>query len=164
MASSDNPGFQFRQALGRFATGVTIVTATGEDGLRVGLTVNSFASVSLDPPLVLWSIERRSPSLAVFQAASHFCINVLAADQEDLCRRFSSAQADKFDGVPCVDGLGGSTKLSGSLACFECRNHQQIDGGDHIIIIGAVEAFSQCAGEPLVFYGGKLAPGLDTDV
>ncbi|MHA1566896.1 MAG: flavin reductase family protein [Alphaproteobacteria bacterium] len=156
MAKSDNPGFELRQALGRFATGVTIVTASGADGNRVGLTVNSFASVSLDPPLILWSIERRSPSLEVFQTASHFCVNVLAADQEDLCRRFSSPQADKFDGISYVDGLGGSAKLPGSLACFECRNHQQIDGGDHIIVIGAVETFSHGAGDPLVFLDGKL--------
>ncbi len=157
MANNDTPGSQFRQALGRFATGVTIVTAAGADGNRVGLTVNSFASVSLDPALILWSIERSSPSLEVFQSASHFCVNVLAAEQEDLCRRFSSPQADKFDGVPCVDGLGGSTKLRGSLACFECRNDRQIDGGDHVIVIGAVEAFCERAGDPLVFFGGRLA-------
>lgn len=155
--NDDTSGARLRQALGRFATGVTIVTAAGTDGNRVGLTVNSFASVSLDPPLILWSIERRSPSFEVFQTASHFCVNVLAAEQEHLCRRFSSPREDKFDGVPDADGLGGSTKLSGSLACFECRNHQHIDGGDHIIIIGAVEAFSHRSGDPLVFFDGRLA-------
>lgn len=156
MASNDNPGRQLRQALGRFATGVTIITAAAQDGTRVGLTVNSFASVSLDPPLVLWSIERRSPSLAVFRTASHFCVNVLTAQQKDLCQRFASPHVNKFDGVPHSQGLGGSSKLSGSLAWFECLNHQQIDGGDHIIIIGAVEAFSHAEGDPLVFFGGKL--------
>ncbi len=156
MANKDNSGRRLRQALGRFTTGVTVVTAAGPDGTRVGITVNSFASVSLDPPLVLWSIERRSPSLAVFQSAPHFCVNVLAADQESLCQRFASPNADKFDGVGHSQGLGGSTKLAGSLAWFECRNQQQIDGGDHLIIIGEVEDFSHADGDPLVFFGGRL--------
>ena len=156
MANSETPGRQLRQALGRFTTGVTIVTAAAQDGTRAGITVNSFASVSLDPPLILWSIERRSPSLEVFRQATHFCVNILAVGQEELCQRFSSPQADKFAGVPHSTGLGGSSKLAGSLAFFECRNHQQIDGGDHIILIGAVEAFAHSDGEPLVFFGGEL--------
>ncbi len=156
MPDNENPNLRLRQALGRFATGVTIVTAAGEDGVRAGITVNSFASVSLDPPLILWSIERRSPSLSIFLAASHFCVNVLAAEQEALCNRFSSPQEDKFDGIACSEGLGGSTRLAGSLACFECHNQEQISGGDHVILIGAVEAFSHADGDPLVFFGGRL--------
>jgi hypothetical protein len=112
----------FRKALGQFATGVTVVTTRANDGRRVGLTANSFSSVSLDPPLVLWSLSRESASLADFSGASHFAIHVLAANQHDLSRQFSTPQLDKFHDVDCAEGTAGIPLLNGVIARFVCRN------------------------------------------
>ncbi|MGJ7611914.1 MULTISPECIES: flavin reductase family protein [unclassified Variovorax] len=144
----------FRKALGRFSTGVTVVTTRAPDGRRVGMTANSFSSVSLEPPLVLWSLARHAPSAADFTGASHFAINVLAAHQHHLSRQFATPQPDKFDGVDCCDGAAGVPLLNGAIARFVCRNVKQYDGGDHLIFIGEVERYDRFDGEPLVFHSG----------
>lgn len=146
---------ELRHALGAFATGVTIVTTHTAERGAVGLTVNSFSSVSLEPPLVLWSLSRNSPSLAAFESAEHYAINVLAADQHELSSRFASPIAEKFHGVGWRAGAGGAPVLAGCVASFESRNRYRIDGGDHVIFIGEVERFSRRHGEPLLFLGGR---------
>jgi flavin reductase (DIM6/NTAB) family NADH-FMN oxidoreductase RutF len=144
----------FRKALGQFSTGVTVITTRAIDGRRVGMTANSFSSVSLDPPLVLWSLARQAPSVGDFTGASHFAINVLAAHQHHLSRQFSTPQADKFGGVDCCEGTAGVPLLNGVIARFVCRNVKQYDGGDHLIFIGEVERYDRFDGEPLVFHSG----------
>ena len=145
---------ELRRALGQFATGVTVVTACDLDGRRIGVTANSFTSLSLDPPLVLWCLNTRAPSLAAFQAASHFGINVLCAKQHYLSRQFATPADDKFAGVVFTEGYGGVPLLEGTLAHFVCRNVRQIEAGDHHILIGEVEEFDTRQGEPLVFHSG----------
>lgn len=151
-----------RNALGTFATGVTVITAIGADGQPLGLTVSSFNSVSLEPPLIVWSLSANSPRLADFVAASHFAVNILAADQRALSDRFASREADRFAGLPLCSGLGGVPLLPGCLAWFECANEIRHEGGDHLIFIGRVERVT--VGEakpPLVFQGSRyreLAP------
>jgi flavin reductase (DIM6/NTAB) family NADH-FMN oxidoreductase RutF/flavin-dependent dehydrogenase len=145
----------FRRALGQFATGVAIVSARGRDARPVGLTVNSFTSVSLDPPLVLWSLSKRSSSYADFSAATHFAVNVLAADQHHLSRRFSTPMPDKFAGVECTDGAEGCPLLTGATAHFVCRRLREFDGGDHVIFLGEVEDYQWHEGEPLIFHSGR---------
>ena len=144
-----------RGALGRFATGVTIITCLDGEGRAVGLTANSFASLSLDPPLVLWSLRKASGNRAAFEAAGYFVINVLAETQVDLSRRFAaSAQADKFaDGV-WAPGLGGVPVLAGCAAVFECQAEACHDIGDHLLFIGRVQRLADLAVSPLVFQGG----------
>ncbi len=143
-----------RAALGRFATGVTIITCRTADGQAVGLTANSFQSLSLEPPLVLWSLRRSSVSLAAFEAAEHFAINVLAQEQVDLSRRFASPAGDRFaDGV-WGSGLGGVPVLAGSAAVLECARHAAHDGGDHRLFIGRVVRVADLAVAPLVFQSG----------
>lgn len=145
----------FRNALGCFATGVAVVTTRAADGQAVGLTVNSFSSLSLDPPLILWSLALRSPSRPAFRQAGYFAVNVLAADQSDLSARFASRMADKFDGVDWHEGLGGVPLLAGAAACFECATHGHMESGDHILITGRVERLAQHGAEALVFYRGR---------
>jgi 3-hydroxy-9,10-secoandrosta-1,3,5(10)-triene-9,17-dione monooxygenase reductase component len=146
----------FRNALGNFTTGVTVITAKGSDGTIAGITANSFSSVSLDPPLVLWSLDCSSPSLKVFADASHFCIHVLADFQKDLCMKFAASGDDKFEGVEFKNGLGGAPVFDNCLAKFECSNIVHHEGGDHIIIVGEVKRFDTCEGNPLIFYRGDL--------
>ncbi len=145
----------FRRALGQFATGVTVVTARTTDGRKVGVTVNSFSSVSLDPPLVLWSLSRQAPSFADFTHATHFAVNVLAASQHHLSRQFSTPLPDKFSGVEFAEGPAGVPLLRGVNAHFVCRNVRQYDGGDHVIFLGEVEDYKYSDGEPLVFHSGR---------
>ena len=145
-----------RNALGRYATGVAVVTAIGPDGQPVGLTINSFAAVSLDPPLVLWSLDNGSQSLEAFRAASHHAITVLAADQQELSQRFASALDDRFSGVHWLPGLGGAPLFAGGCAQFEVRNETAYPGGDHTIFIGRVERIDEdVSREPLLFFGGR---------
>ncbi len=154
-AASPTDPKAFRAALGQFATGVCIITARGPDGQPVGLTANSFNSVSLDPPLILWSLSLYSANLPAFQQATHYAVNILAADQVALSNQFASSREDKFDGVEFVPGLGGSLLLPGCCAQFECRNETRHAGGDHIIFIGLVERFARFEGRaPLVYQGG----------
>jgi flavin reductase (DIM6/NTAB) family NADH-FMN oxidoreductase RutF len=145
----------YRRALGQFATGVSVVTARTSDGRRVGVTVNSFSSVSLNPPLILWSLSRQTPSFTDFMNAAHFAVNVLEAHQHHLSRQFSTPLPDKFAGVEFVDGAGGVPILSGVIAQFVCRKVRQYDGGDHVIFIGEVEQYKYNDTEPLVFHSGR---------
>jgi len=144
-----------RDALGEFATGVAVVTARAGDGQPVGVTINSFASVSLEPPLVLWSLGLQSPSLAVFESCSHYAVNILAADQIEFSQRFSQSQDDRFAGIDTGVGAGGTPLLPGCSAWFECRNEMRYPGGDHVILVGYVESFSRTQRPPLVFHGGR---------
>lgn len=145
---------QLRQALGRFATGVTIVTCVDAAGTRVGLTANSFSALSLDPPLVLWSLRQASPSVAAFRGAAHFAVNVLAESQVELSRRFASPVADKFAEGVWSAGQGGAPVLTGAAAVFECASVQAQDTGDHVLFIGRVLAMADLATPPLLFHGG----------
>lgn len=148
------PPMALRAALGRFATGVTIVTCTGPDGAPVGLTANSFNALSLDPPLVLWSLRRASASLAAFEAAPHFAVNVLAETQVDLSRRFASPQLDKFGEGTWGAGLGGVPVLAGCAAVFECEVASRQLAGDHVLFIGRVLRLADLSVAPLLFQGG----------
>ena len=144
-----------RAALGRFATGVTIITCLDGRGEAVGLTANSFASLSLDPPLVLWSLRKASASRPAFEAARHFAINVLAETQVDLSRRFASAAVpDKFAEGAWAPGLGGVPVLAGCAAVFECQAEACHDIGDHLLFIGRVHRLADVAVPPLLFQGG----------
>jgi flavin reductase (DIM6/NTAB) family NADH-FMN oxidoreductase RutF len=145
----------YRRALGQFATGVTVVTARASDGRKVGVTVNSFSSVSLDPPLILWSLSRQTPSFIDFTNATHFAVNVLEARQHHLSRQFSTPLPDKFAGVEFEEGTGAVPLLHGAIAQFVCRKVRQHDGGDHIILVGEVEQYKYNDGEPLVFHSGR---------
>src|ERR1700744_5950000 len=132
----------FRNALGTYATGVSIITAMTAEGKPYGLTCNSFASVSLNPPLVLWSLGMFSQGLPIFQNASHFAVNVLGASQQPLSSKFAKPGVDRFDGVDWKPGLGGAPLLAGSVAWFQCRAANRYYGGDHVIFLGAVEAYA----------------------
>ena len=151
----------FRDALGTYATGVTIITAAGADRKPYGITCNSFASVSLNPPLVLWSLVLYSSSLSAFQNASHFAVNVLGASQQALANKFARSSDDKFVGVEWTPGLGNAPLLADTVANFQCRAANRYYGGDHVIFLGAVEAYSYNRKEPLLFarggYGGFIA-------
>jgi 3-hydroxy-9,10-secoandrosta-1,3,5(10)-triene-9,17-dione monooxygenase reductase component len=147
----------FRNALGSFATGVTIATTKDEAGNPVGVTASSFNSVSLNPPLVLWSLAKNSLSRAAFCDSGHFAIHVLAATQEDLSNRFARSGADKFDDVEWKDGQLGSPIFSDHAALFECRTKHQYEGGDHIILLGEVVSYEARDEAPLLFHGGRYA-------
>ncbi|WP_339034889.1 flavin reductase family protein [Bradyrhizobium symbiodeficiens] len=153
----------FRNALGTYATGVTIITAAAPDGKPYGLTCNSFASVSLNPPLVLWSLVVYSSSLTIFQNASHFTVNVLGASQQALATKFAKSSDDKFTGVDWTPGLGGAPVLAESVANFQCRSVNRYYGGDHVIFLGAVEAYTYGAKEPLLFARGTFGRFLADD-
>ena len=147
---------EFRAALGMFGTGVTIVTARSAEGQLVGLTANSFNSVSLAPPLVLWSLARAAASMAIFSAGSHYAINILAADQKPLAERFALKGADRWNGVDWDMGAGGAPLLHGAAATFECFNRSRYEEGDHVIFVGEVERCAHRAGAtPLLFHGGR---------
>lgn len=156
---SDTPPFdaaEFRRALGTFPTGVAIITTRGPDGKPVGLTCNSFSSVSLDPPLVLWSLRNASKSMDAFRNAQGFAINVLAEDQSKLSARFASGSIiDKFEGVGHSEGFAGVPLIDDCVARFHCTTFAQHDAGDHVIFIGKVERFEHGREQdPLVFYKG----------
>ena len=153
-----------RDCLGRFATGVTIVTACAPDGTLAGLTVNSFNSLSLEPPLVLWSLGLRASNLPTFLESTHFSVSVLGADQLALALRFSRPHADRFEDVPLHAGLGGAPLIAGALAWFECESLARHTHGDHVLMIGAVRRCARTDGPALLFldggFGGvrELAP------
>jgi flavin reductase (DIM6/NTAB) family NADH-FMN oxidoreductase RutF/DNA-binding MarR family transcriptional regulator len=157
--SDDRAGHarRFRSALGAFATGVTIVTTRDGEGQDIGLTANSFNSVSLDPPMVLWSLAKSARSLPAFLAASHFAVHVLAADQEELSLRFATRGSAKFAGLDIERGSSQVPLLRGCSARFQCRTAFRHEGGDHMIFVGAVESFDQSDRPPLVFHGGRYA-------
>ena len=140
-----------------FATGVTIVTARTAAGTLVGLTANSFNSVSLNAPLVLWSLAQAAGSMAALSTGSHYAINILAADQKELAERFASRREDRWKDVLFTEGVSGSPLLSGAAATFECFNRSRYEEGDHVIFVGEVERCSHRAGAaPLLFHGGRF--------
>ena len=146
---------EFRDALAQFTTGVTIVTARAPQGTFVGFTANSFNSVSLDPPLIIWSLARRSRSLAVFEGAERYAVNILAHDQVELARRFSRPHADRFAGVAHRAGKGGAPLIEGCAAWLECRHHALHPAGDHMLFIGEVDACAHRHVPPLLWQGGR---------
>ena len=148
---------EFRASLAMFATGVTIVTARTAAGELVGLTANSFNSVSLNPPLVLWSLAQAAGSMAALSTGSHYAINILAANQIALAKRFASKGEDRWKDVVFSEGAGGAPLLSGAAATFECFNRSRYEEGDHVIFVGEVERCSHRAGAaPLLFHGGRF--------
>lgn len=147
----------FRTALGTFTTGVTIITAQAADGSQVGITANSFNSVSLDPPLVLWSLAKSANSLPVFTDSKHWNVHVLSVDQENLSGRFASRGEDKFAGIELDDGITKAPLLPNCTARFQCRTAFTHDGGDHLIFIGEVLGFDQSDLPPLVYQSGQYA-------
>lgn len=164
--SPDFDSAHFRQSLSRFATGVTVITTFAPGAKKgslatssfVGLTASSFNSVSLTPPLVLWSLDLKSNSFDAFTAASHYVVNVLSLDQIDLCNRFAFGQGDRFAETDYVLGQSGLPILKGALAWFECHNRSKYEEGDHLIFVGGVErcAYSQ-EGRPLIYQNSQFS-------
>jgi 3-hydroxy-9,10-secoandrosta-1,3,5(10)-triene-9,17-dione monooxygenase reductase component len=146
-----------RQAFGSFATGVTVVTTLDAKRNPVGLTANSFSAVSLEPPLVLWCISLNTPSFAAFQDCSHYAINVLSADQEEISNRFANPSPNKFAGLDWTPGASGVPLLNGCIANFECSNANQYPGGDHLILVGQVENYRVNLDTPLLFFASRYA-------
>ena len=149
----------FRNALGTYATGVTIITTVAADGKPYGLTCNSFTSVSLNPPLVLWSSSLYAQSLPAFQESSHFVVNILAFDQIPLSNKFAKQSDDKFVDTDHIVSESGAPVIIGAAAHFECRNEFRHYGGDHIIFIGHVERFAYTDRPTLMFCRGKYIRG-----
>lgn len=147
----------FRRALGNFATGVTVITARGPDGTNVGVTASSFNSLSIDPPLILWSSIKEARSCAVFEAATHFAVNILAADQMDMSNHFARQQEDKFASVDWEAGIGGAPLFPNCAGRFQCETYDKVDGGDHWIFIGRVVAFDDFGRAPLCFHQGSYS-------
>lgn len=155
-ASREFDSSQFRAALSQFATGVTVITTRLADGSFIGLTASSFNSVSLDPPLVLWSLSNHARSLSAFKGNSHYVINVLAADQAELATRFARQSENRFEGVEFELSHTGHPILKGVSAWFECHNRSRYPEGDHVIFVGEVE---RCAVDPqpgLIFHDGAF--------
>ena len=146
---------EFRNALGRFATGVTVVTTLGPSGKAEGITANSFSALSLEPQLILWCIGKSTPTYKSFITCTHFSVNVLKADQLDLSNHFAGPSDDKFEGLEWNKGGRGVPLLKDCLAFFECENYQNHDGGDHTILVGKVYNFAYGEGAPLLFNAGK---------
>ncbi|MFC5496267.1 flavin reductase [Caenimonas terrae] len=146
---------ELRQVLGSFVTGVTVITTVDAAGKPHGLTVNSFSSVSLDPPLVLWSQSLNAPSHPVFLQAERFVVNILADDQVEISNKFARGNADKFAGCATDPGLGGVPLIRGSAAWLECRRMESFRGGDHMVFLGQVERIERTGRQPLVFGGGR---------
>ncbi len=146
---------EFRNALGSFTTGVTIVTTNNKAFGDVGLTANSFNSVSLDPPMVLWSLAKSAGSLQAFQETDHFAVHILSADQQELSNRFAKRGVDKFAGVSVVRGPSQIPLIQDCAARFVCETAYQYDGGDHIIFVGKVENFEHYEKLPLLFHAGQ---------
>ena len=147
---------EFRRALSSFATGVAVVTALNERGENVGITVSSFNSVSLEPPLILWSVGKDSFSYDTFAAAEYFAVHILAAHQGDLCDRFAQRGDDKFDGLDCRAGVHDVPVLPEFAACFECSTEHVYPGGDHKIIVGRVHRFEEREAEPLIYHRSQF--------
>ncbi|MCP1121243.1 flavin reductase family protein [Robbsia andropogonis] len=153
----------FRRALGRFATGVTVVTTSGNGSMPIGMTCNSFTSLSLDPPLVQWSIAKNSRNYTVMCAANHFAVHVLEAGQSELCHQFSARDIDRFANVRLETGLHGLPLLNNYHARFECEMYARHEAGDHTIVVGRVLRVSHNEGDPLIFYCGSLLHGASLD-
>lgn len=153
---------ELRQTLGKFATGITVITVIDNDGKLWGLTVNSFNSVSLDPPLILWSLALETLGFVTFRDAKRFAVNILAEDQIAVSERFASCEPNKFVGIEVTQGLGGVPLLNGCGAVLECQREAAYPGGDHIILLGRVERLHRNPRPPLVFYESRYAKVGDT--
>jgi len=147
----------FRRALGNFATGVTIITAQGADGEKVGVTASSFNSLSMDPPLILWSSMKTARSCEIFESSTHFAVNILASDQMDMSNHFARQQMDKFDGMEWEAGIGGAPLFPNCAGRFQCEAYDRLDGGDHWIFVGRVVAFDDFGRAPLCFHQGSYS-------
>jgi flavin reductase (DIM6/NTAB) family NADH-FMN oxidoreductase RutF len=148
---------EFRRVLGHFATGVVVVTARNAED-RAGVTVNSFSSLSLQPPLVMFSLARNLRSFSLFRTAERIGVNILSADQQDISHRFATAGADKWAGTPASAGTSGAILIDDALVHLECELHSVVDGGDHAIFICRVLRFAANDGEPLMYFkGGYLS-------
>ena len=157
MTQTEFNSHEFRRALGNFATGVTIITAVGPDGEKVGVTASSFNSLSMDPPLILWSSMKEARSCAVFEAAKHFAVNILASDQMQMSNHFARQQEDKFAGVDWEPGIGGAPLFANCAGRFQCETYDKLDGGDHWIFVGKVLAFDDNGRPPLCFHQGSYS-------
>ena len=146
---------KFRDTLGCFTTGVTIIPTVDTEGRPVGLTANSFSSLSLDPPLVLFCLDRNVVSFAAFHDNRHFAVNILGADQEDVSRRFARSGSEKWNGVAFDTWDTGCPILGGCIANLECNIHSIYEGGDHVIVVGEVVRLSNGGGTPLAFFRGQ---------
>lgn len=146
----------FRDALSQFATGVTVITTRLANGVFLGLTASSFNSVSLDPPLILWSLGNKANSLPVFTGNSHYVVNVLSNEQAWLAEQFASRKADRFEGVEYTLSRTGHPVLTGASAWFECHNRSRYPEGDHVIFVGEVEHCEFTRQAPLVFHSGQF--------
>jgi len=147
----------FRRALGNFATGVTIITTQAPDGTKIGVTASSFNSLSMDPPLILWSSIKDTPSCKIFESATHFAVNILASDQMDMSNHFARQQEDKFAGVEWEEGLGGAPIFPNCAGRFQCESYDKLDGGDHWIFVGRVVLFDDFGRSPLCFHQGSYS-------
>ena len=154
----------FRKALGSFGTGVTIVTTKAADARLVGVTANSFSSVSLEPPIVLWSLQKTSPNLSAYDDCGRFVINVLSLAQIEHSKRFASPVPDKFNGVDYTLGIEGLPLLKGCAATFECRTIQRLDVGDHILFLGQVEAYQHLDQTALLYVQGRYAQSASAEL
>jgi flavin reductase (DIM6/NTAB) family NADH-FMN oxidoreductase RutF/DNA-binding MarR family transcriptional regulator len=155
--TSDFSQHAFRRALGNFATGVTIITAVSPEGEKVGVTASSFNSLSMDPPLVLWSSMKTARSCAIFESASHFAVNILTSDQMQLSNHFARQNEDKFAGIDWEPGIGGAPILPDCAGRFQCEAYDKLDGGDHWIFVGKVVAFDDFGRPPLCFHQGSYS-------
>ncbi|MDA8586335.1 flavin reductase [Rhodobacteraceae bacterium] len=155
--NSDFDPKAFRRALGNFATGVTIITAEGVGGEKVGVTASSFNSLSMDPPLILWSCIKDARSCEIFESASHFAVNILASDQMDMSNHFAQQQEDKFAGFAWDKGLGGAPIFPNCAGRFQCETYDKLDGGDHWIFVGKVIVFDDFGRAPLCFHQGSYS-------
>jgi flavin reductase (DIM6/NTAB) family NADH-FMN oxidoreductase RutF len=148
---------ELRDVLGCFATGVAVVTSIGDEGKPVGMTINSFSSVSLDPPLILWSIGLKTPSRGAYATHPSFAINIMCSESKDLSLHFARPSEEKFADIDWTPGHKGVPVLGGALATLECEVHDRIISGDHEIYIGRVMRLNQKSGDPLLFHRGKFA-------
>lgn len=147
---------RYRNTLGQFATGVAVITAVNDQDQPVGVTCNSFTSVSLDPPLILWSVASTSASADAFREGKAFAVNILAANQEEIAMRFARSSDAKFQGVAWHEGLEGAPLLEECVAYMECRVDTRYPGGDHVIILGSVEHYVNMERDPLLFHSGEF--------
>ncbi|WCR08965.1 flavin reductase family protein [Paracoccus fistulariae] len=155
---------EFRRALATFPTGVCVVTTRAPDGSSIGVTCSSFNSVSLDPPLVLWSLGKNAYSLPIFRDANYWTVNLLSSDQEDLSNRFARPGEDKFKDVLTETGIGVVPMLTSCCARFQCQREHVYEGGDHLILVGRVHVFDRCDRLPLVFHSGQYARHIGNDI
>ena len=148
---------ELRNAFGCFATGITVVSTKDRTGTPIGITANSFSSLSLDPPLVLFCVDSSINSFEAFESCRHFCVNILRDSQQDLSDNFARSSPDKWDGVEYAHGENGCPVFEDTLAILECTKHGMYEGGDHLIVVGRVTRITYDDGLPLIYYKGAYA-------